>query len=71
MPALESRCLWVMGGGVLVSRTLPNCLNKVCVIALKYCYISKCTHNIIQVKQNNVACCKKRYTCILLSDYLA
>ena len=46
MLTFESRCLPVMGGGVLVSRTLPNRLNKVqeiwfhCIIFVKFNSVS-------------------------------
>ena len=33
-------------------------------------YFLNCTHDIIQIGQNNTACCKKRYTCILLPNVI-
>ena len=39
---------------------------KIPVLNVLLIHFCNCMHDVIQVNQNNAACCKKRYTCILL-----
>ena len=42
--------------------------NNIPVLNVPLVDFQNCMHDVIQVEKNHTACCKKRYTCILLTE---